>query len=122
MHKCRIKASGCLIMFEPKSRFSKVCYNPECQRINHINIVLKWNANNPNKLKDKTEEVKKNNKSYRKALVTGKKIRRICLGVNCRGQKSFWSLHGRRICDACREIINTFEDTYSFTSQRSRRS
>ena len=55
---------------------------------------------------------------------SGKAVRRICNGINCRGTKTFWS-YGRRYCKSCRLSMENIGDTYTdrifFQTRTSRR-
>lgn len=42
----------------------------------------------------------------------GKGIRKLCHGINCRGEKSFISYANKRYCVSCTSIKNNMEDGY----------
>lgn len=94
MRKCIIKAEGCFVYFSPRAYNIKSCGNPEC--LKQHRVLLGKRA------------TKLDNKSYKKPSPS--KVYRYCLGVNCLGERKFWSLNGARLCENCRISIKGFND------------
>jgi hypothetical protein len=40
----------------------------------------------------------------------GKKVYRYCIGINCLGEKKFWSYGGARLCEHCKASISGVND------------
>lgn len=48
-------------------------------------------------------------------IMTTSPMRRLCIGINCRGEKSFISVGGARLCPSCKRIISCIESGYTDT-------